>query len=533
VISRVLVAVAGEELRGRTLAALAEVPDVELVAAVEVANDIHLVVDDLAQELDVILIDAGLEGVAVLPLCKEVLTKRPDVGLLLLAADPSPEFYLAALEAGVRGVVEPPPSLEDLHGRIVAIEDWQRRVRNLGHGAAGLGDLGGRLIAMSGAKGGVGTTSAALHLALLAAGANRSRRVCLVDLDLQQRGVRHLLDLHSRRTIIDLVPVAESLTARHVDETVFVHTSGLRVLLAPTQGEHGEDIDSSVARHVLGALKSQFDLVIVDCGSVLTEAGATALELADDIVLVVTTDVPALRAAHDKLAMLSRLQVAKSGDVRVLFNRASPRTEVQPELGRRITGTDAFKIALPADWRHLEPVSNAAAAPDLADGPYRRAIGALGREMRLLHTTRQPEHAPSSSLGGPAPAVAPEPRRGRRMGRRRGRARDGEDGQVTIEAIVMLVGAMLVFLFLLQTTLWAMATVSSRRAADAAAISGSRAEVGNVAVAQAAAEERTPGIYDVRVVALSEDTYEAQLTVPQLLPFFDDLTVSATGTSSD
>ncbi len=182
--------------------------------------------------------------------------------------------------------------------------------------------------------------------------------MCLVDLDLQQRGVRQLLDLNSRRTVADLATVADSLTGRNLDEAVFVHQSGLRVLLAPVQGEQAEDITSEIARQVLAAAKAHFDMVVVDCGSVVTEASAVGMEFADDILMVTTSDVPSLRASHDKIELLSRLQVAKSSEITLLFNKVSSRNEVQPEFGRRMTGAQTIRTTLPEDWRRLEPVAN-------------------------------------------------------------------------------------------------------------------------------------------------------------------------------
>src|SRR4030095_12017120 len=124
--------------------------------------------------------------------------------------------------------------------------------------------VGGTLLAVAGAKGGVGASTVAAHLALLARGNAQQRRVCLVDLDLQAGDVPQLLNLTYHRTISDLVEVSDELTARALEETLYVHPSGMRVLLAPGKGERGEDITGRVAKQVLGGLKARFDVVVVD-----------------------------------------------------------------------------------------------------------------------------------------------------------------------------------------------------------------------------------------------------------------------------
>ena len=92
------------------------------------------------------------------------------------------------------------------------------------------------LVAVAGAKGGVGCTTVALHLALAAARGAPGRPVCLVDLDLQKGDLRAFTDTPYRRSIADLVEVADELSVRHLQETLYTHRDGVRLLLAPDHG---------------------------------------------------------------------------------------------------------------------------------------------------------------------------------------------------------------------------------------------------------------------------------------------------------
>lgn len=534
---RVLVAIADDERRARTVATLAEISDLQVAGSVEVRSDVSLVVDDPGQELDYLLMDADFGEASALSLCRELTTARPDLGIVLLRDEPTADFMMASMEAGVRGVLPSSPTVEDVYAKLGAIDDWQRRVRSIGLGHQGLSESQGRILVVTGAKGGVGASTVALHLSLLARQASPGLRVCLVDLDLQHHGLRHLLDMNGRRTILDLVPVAENLSARHVEEALFAHHSGVKILLAPQDGERGDDVDSNATRHILGALRGQFDLVIIDAGSVVTEAGAVAMDLADDLVMVVTPDVPALRAAREKIDLMSRLDVAKIGDIKVLFNRTSTRAEVQPDLGRRITGTDAFRVGLPEDWKHLESIANAASALDLGDSPFRRAMSALGRELQLGRSLAPAPAAPRTEAEQAVAEITARSRGARRnrqsLFRRR---RLDEAGQTTIEVVFGIVVSMALLLVMIQVGLYALATVSSRRAADAAAIAGNRnkdvSAASRQARAQQAAESRVPGFLDVTVTERSNGTFAATVKVPQIVPL-GDLSITQTGRYTD
>lgn len=516
--ARALLATASETLRGQVTATLAELAEqIELLGVAETSGDLLLALD-ATPDVDLVFIEDTVGSLPYLALTREVLTRVPDAAVVLLVAEPDVNVLQGAMDSGARAVVDSPPSVDELAARLPMIFEWQRQVRSLANlGVAATGDAG-RLIAFTGARGGAGTSTIALHVALLAAASGPERRVCLIDLDLQQRGLRQLVELPARRTISDLVTIADNLTGRNLDEATIVHRSGLRILMAPQQGEHAEDVDGQVARQILAAAKGHYDLVIADTGSVLSEAGAVGLEFADDLIMVTTPDVPSLRAAQDKLDLLGRLQVAKDGDSRLLFNKVSPRNEVQPEFGSRMATGGAMKASIPEDWRRLEPAANAMSPMEVEDGPFRRSIVALGRELRLAQ--------PSPSASVPAPAAGED---GVPARKRRGRRGRDSRGQVTLEAVVGMAVAMIILLVLLQTTMMALGTVVGRRAADQAALVGSRG--GSAADAQAAARRRSPDIYRVDTRRISANRYQAIVRSPSIVPWLNR-SVTATGTAA-
>ena len=198
-----------------------------------------------------ILHDA-LGAVPVLEVARDIASSFPEVGLVLIAADDSPDMLRAAMQAGLRDVVSLPLSLEQLEGSVRAASQWSRTMRDrvAGEESAGAA-LGGQLIAVAGAKGGVGTTTVCLQLALAAVRAAPGRPVCLVDFDLQKGDFRSFLDMPYRRSVVDLVEVADEISVRHLQETLYTHKEGFRVLLAPDDGERAEEVNALAARPIL------------------------------------------------------------------------------------------------------------------------------------------------------------------------------------------------------------------------------------------------------------------------------------------
>src|SRR5690606_37936629 len=104
------------------------------------------------------------------------------------------------------------------------------------------------------------------------------------------------------------------------------------------------------ARQIGRALRSRYEIVVIDCGAQLGGAGAAAVEMADTALLVTTPDVIAVRGAKRAVRMWDRLQIRKAEETTVVVNRHTRSTEIQPALIQRITGTAVAATAVPAHF---------------------------------------------------------------------------------------------------------------------------------------------------------------------------------------
>src|SRR4051812_3301608 len=270
---RLLLAIGDDALASSAAALAAEGEELEVVDRVADPEDLTRALRRL--DLDVVVLHDELGGIAPIELARELAASFPDVGVVLIAAEDSPDVLRAAMQAGVRDVLSLPLSLESLEASVRAGAMWSRALRDRVAGEeAAAGVLGGQLVAVAGAKGGVGTTTIALHLALSAARGAPGRPVCVVDFARQTGDSRTFLATPYRRSVVDLVDVAGELSVRHLQETLYTHPLGMRVLLAPDEGERAEEVDAAVARSVLTAVKSRHALTVVDLGAAGAGGGA-------------------------------------------------------------------------------------------------------------------------------------------------------------------------------------------------------------------------------------------------------------------
>jgi pilus assembly protein CpaE len=389
---RLLLAIADRDVASSAAALAQEGEGLEVVAVVDEPEEVSRALR--RHDVDVVVLHDALGAVPVLDLARELAQAFPETGLVLIAADGSPELLRSAMQAGLRDVVALPLSLEQLEASVRAAAQWSRTLRDRVAGEeSAAGALGGRLIAVAGAKGGVGTTTVALQLALATIRAQPGRPVCVVDFDLVKGDLRAFLDLPHRRSVVDLVEVAAEISVRHLQETLYTHNEGFRVLLAPEEGERAEEVDSGVARSVLNAVKARHALTIVDLGAQVSEASAIGAEIANGVLVVTTPDVVSLRGVRRLRDLWRRLEVRDDDEVRVVLNRASRKLEIQPDLARKVVGQTLVQTTIPDDFSAFETAVNTGAPTRVEDGKLRGAYDALAAELGVLPAVEEPEAA--------------------------------------------------------------------------------------------------------------------------------------------
>lgn len=388
--TRILPAVGDADAARSVTTLLSQLPDAEPAAPV---GDSTQLIDTLArlagESLDelpeVVLVHERIGPVPALELIREVSLRFPAVGVVLITVDASPGLFSAAMDSGARGLVTLPLSYEELVNRVQSAAQWSVGVRrHLGASGDVFTGPGGTVITVSGAKGGVGATVTAVQLALAAQASGRT--VALVDMDLQSGDIASYLDVQFRRSIVDLAAISD-ISPRVLSDAVFSHSSGLALLLAPGEGERGEEVSDRSARQIVSALRSRFEIVVIDGGSQMNGANAAAIEMADIALLVTTPDVVAVRGAKRIVRMWDRLQIRKAEETTTLVNRYNRNTEIQPPLIQKITGTKIAGTAIPANFKELQSAVDAGRMHELdSKSVVKQALWALAGELGLVKT---------------------------------------------------------------------------------------------------------------------------------------------------
>lgn len=408
--TRILPAVGDADAIRAITTLLSQLPDADPVAPVADSTQLidtlaRLAAESVDELPEVVVVHERIGPVPALELVREVALRFPAVGVILITTDASPGLFQAAMDAGARGLIALPLSYEELATRVQAVAAWSVGVRrHLGHGGDVFTGVGGTVVTVSGAKGGVGATLAAIQLALAAQTSGRT--TALVDMDLQTGDIASYLDVQFRRSVVDLAAITD-ISPRVLADAVFRHDTGMALLLAPGEGERGEEVTDRAARQIVSALRSRYEVVVIDCGAQMSGASAAAVEMADTALLFTTPDVVAVRAAKRTVRMWDRLQIRKAEETTIVVNRYTRGTEIQPALIQRITGTAVAATAIPANFKELQGAVDAGRLHELDNkSVVKQALWGLAGELGLVKVPEGAQKGGRTRGGGDRGSVS-------------------------------------------------------------------------------------------------------------------------------
>lgn len=269
---------------------------------------------------DIVLIDRDLDQAETC--VRQIFTSLPGTQCIAIVANPDMAALRRLVTAGARDVIVRPARYADLFGSIqsIAATEADRRSRSLvkvGDEQTSYGR--GRLIVVTSPKGGTGTTTIAANVAVALRQISASR-VILADFGLQFGDVGVQLNLWSKHTIHDLLTRVDEIDDAMFQPVLQHHSTGIQVLLAPNSPELAGEITGEQIDRLLDHLLDRFSYVVADTWSFIDDVSSTLLRRADEVLVVATPEVPALKNVKNFLEYARQEQLTE-GRITLVLNR--------------------------------------------------------------------------------------------------------------------------------------------------------------------------------------------------------------------
>jgi pilus assembly protein CpaE len=266
----------------------------ELEKALDVRRDVALAIldgeveDDVSQAYQAILRDAG----------------RPVAALTVVSPRAFERLMLQDQTGDINEYFTRPYSTDSIRWRVEAmcirretVDDGSGPV--LQGGGMGLGSWNNRArtIAVFNPKGGVGKTTVATNLAA-ALQTRKGKSVLLVDADTVTGHVTTSLGIEAVRTVADSWrDEAEGGPVESLYDIASSHPSGMKVVSLTDSPLHTDVLDPARMVAAINEARSRVDVIVIDLHPSYSTLNQAIFEEADRILVPVTPDVPAIRAA--------------------------------------------------------------------------------------------------------------------------------------------------------------------------------------------------------------------------------------------
>ena len=320
-------------------------PDVEVIGAASSGAE---AIAQAAKLLpDVILMDINMPDMDGITATERLSSQVPTAGVVMMSVQGEADYLRRSMLAGAREFLVKPFSSDELTASIrqVYSREKQEAGRAVVTAAARNAESAelGTVVAIFSPKGGVGRTTIAVNLAVVAA-TELNKKVVLVDGSFQFGDVAVLLNLNPKdKSMFELVSNLEAGgDTDAVDTYTVTHSSGIRVILAPPSPEMADAITSAGVKRVVEALRQRYELVVIDCAAWFNDTTLGILDLADIVLVVLTLEITSIKNIRLFLEVAEKL--GYEDRIRLVLNRADTTlgirvADVEHSIGRKVDYT--------------------------------------------------------------------------------------------------------------------------------------------------------------------------------------------------
>lgn len=243
-------------------------------------------------------------------------TMHGRASLIAVSENTDAALILEAMRAGCSEYLTPPVVVDQVGDAMERLRTRLNTRKIVAPKAAG------RILAILGARGGAGATTLSVHLGSFLA-RQYNKRVLLLDEHRRFGHVALYLGEHeAKHHFYELVRNLGRLDESLLQGFVLHHSAALDILPSPDSFDDSGDVALDDVQGALRFLGHNYEFVIIDCPRGVHNLSLATVDCCDELYLVATPDVPALRDLSRCLDSFRQSKVAPE-KIKVVINRYS------------------------------------------------------------------------------------------------------------------------------------------------------------------------------------------------------------------
>jgi pilus assembly protein CpaE len=298
-----------------------------------------------ATKPDVIIVDLRLPDISGLEILERLRrdSKFNNIPVIVITAKNELGDKLKAFELGADDYLVKPFQPEELVARMRILARRGKAMRIVSEMEKSDENLT-TIVTVHSLRGGVGTTSLAVNLAL-AFNEIWAKDTLLIDAVLSAGQVAMMLNSKPRYTWEDFTDIElKNIDEDLIGDIASKHSGGLSFIAAPKSPIALDTFSDEFWQIVLGKLARQYEFIVVDSAHDFSDVTIQMLNFASDLVLVVAPEMSSLRAAISTLNIYDKLGFPPD-KIKVLLNSNSPITGIrQAQIEKVLNHTVDFTL---------------------------------------------------------------------------------------------------------------------------------------------------------------------------------------------
>jgi pilus assembly protein CpaE len=242
--------------------------------------------------------------------------------VFLTSAKTDKDILMQAIRSGVKEFLSQPlreeevaKALERFKNRQVKSNDTEPE--KIGH-----------VINVIGSKGGVGTTTVAVNLAVSLAERKDVTSVALIDMNMIFGEIPLFLEIKPKHDLSEITKQFSRLDTTFLMNVLSKSSTGVYVLPSPKNFSSNESINPKIMDRILDLMSRKFDFVVIDGGHPLNQLSLKLLAVSDIVLLTSVLTLPCLSNTDKLLRSLFTLGYPVDKLIKVVMNRYIKKSEI-------------------------------------------------------------------------------------------------------------------------------------------------------------------------------------------------------------
>jgi len=263
--------------------------------------------------------------------------------VFLISDTADSQILMQAMRAGVKEFFMQPLNPVEIKEALERFKERQSQGKALPESKRG------SIISVFGSKGGVGTTTVSVNLAVSLSLGEPKKSVALLDMNTLFGEIPLFLEMAPKFHWGEITKNIDRLDNTFLKNILTQHKSGVQVLPSPAYLNGHVRATPDIMSRLLGLMKRMFDFVIIDAGQSTDDTSIKMLEVSDMLMLVTILSLPCLANTNKLLRSLTELGYVPKDKINVVLNRYIKKGEISLGDAEAGIGKELFWV-VPNDY---------------------------------------------------------------------------------------------------------------------------------------------------------------------------------------